>query len=472
MKRIAAIEVAPPPALRSSDGLLLMTTIALIDAVGDPFLDFDIAPCAPTLADFDSLRKLPRANLHIKPRSRKPRLRQDFGKPQKSVARTFDHPENYSLLMRACKPLLTAHPHILTARMDRNEITDRATNERGSRMAGFRKAKAEQAALKMGVYGPPGSGKTMTSLLIAEGLAKAFGKKVAYVDTEHGSDFYCKDVPTRGVHPTAFDFDALYSRSLTEIDKSIRSLDPKEYGVVVIDSITHLWEAARAAYDGRQTKVGTIPMQAWGKIKKPYKDLMSFLLSSPMHFIICGRQGVEYETDEETEELRAIGVKMKAEGETPYEPHILLRMEAIKPKKTNEVAKIIAYAEKDRTGVLSGRSFVNPTFESLVAPLLPLLGGEQAKIATGDEAAAVDAESLGAQERAREKKSAELLREHSAKIDLAADADALKTVGKGITKDVKAQMLPADVAALREKYSGREAQVAGIVTAPEAGASA
>ena len=27
-------------------------------------------------------------------------------------------------------------------------------------MAGFRKAKAEQAALKMGIYGPPGSGKT------------------------------------------------------------------------------------------------------------------------------------------------------------------------------------------------------------------------------------------------------------------------------------------------------------------------
>ena len=46
-------------------------------------------------------------------------------------------------------------------------------------MAGFRKAKAEQAALKMGIYGPPGSGKTFTSLLIAEGLAKLSGKGVA-----------------------------------------------------------------------------------------------------------------------------------------------------------------------------------------------------------------------------------------------------------------------------------------------------
>jgi hypothetical protein len=52
-------------------------------------------------------------------------------------------------------------------------------------MAGFRKAKAEQAALKMGIYGPPGPGKTFTSLLMAEGLAKATGKRIAVVDTEH-----------------------------------------------------------------------------------------------------------------------------------------------------------------------------------------------------------------------------------------------------------------------------------------------
>ena len=323
-------------------------------------------------------------------------------------------------------------------------------------MAGFRKAKAEQAALKIGQYGPPGSGKTFTSLLIAEGLAKLTGKRVAYVDTEHGTDFYCQEVPTRKIHPGGFDFDAIYTRSLTEVIGAVKGLDTDAYGVVIIDSITHLWEAARAAYDGKQTKIGTIPMQAWGRIKKPYKDLMSYLLSSPMHVIICGRQGVEYETDEETDELKAIGVKMKAEGETPYEPHILLRMEAIKPKRTNEVAQIVAYAEKDRTGVLAGRSFVNPTFESLCVPLLGLLGDKQAKMPTDDEAAAVDSEQLAKQEKEREGQSAEHLRELSARIDLAKSADELKGIGKQITPQLKAQMLPADVATLREKYQTRE----------------
>jgi hypothetical protein len=328
-------------------------------------------------------------------------------------------------------------------------------------VAGFRKAKAEQAALKMGIYGPPGSGKTFTSLLLAEGLAKATGKRVAYVDTEHGTDFYCKTVPSRAVHPEAFDFDAMYTRALTEVITAVRGLKPDEHGVVIIDSITHLWEAARAAYDGRQTRAGTIPMQAWGKIKKPYKDLMSMLLSSPMHVIICGRQGVEYETDEETEELKAVGVKMKAEGETPYEPHILIRMESIKPKKSGEIATIIAYAEKDRTGVLSGRSFANPNFETLCAPLLGLLGDTQAHIQGSDESASIDAEKLAQLEREREASSAKHLREFSAKIDLAESPDDLKKIGKAITPQIKAQMVPADVASLREKYQAREQSLAG-----------
>jgi hypothetical protein len=325
-------------------------------------------------------------------------------------------------------------------------------------MAGFRKAKAEQAALKMGIYGPPGSGKTFTALLLAEGLSKVTGKRTAYIDTERGTDFYCQAVPTRGVHPEAFDFDALYTRSLTESLAAVRGLKVDDYGVIVLDSVTHMWEAAMAAYVGRTTSIGTIPMHAWGKIKKPYKDLMAFLLSSPMHVLICGRQKTVYESDEETEELKSVGVTMRAEGETPYEPHILIRMEAIKPKKTNEQAQIIAYAEKDRTGVLSGRSFVNPNFDSLCRPLLGLLGKVQAAVG-GDADAQKDAETLATQEKEREAASSTLLREFSARIDLAADAKALKEIGKGITPQIKAQMLPAHVAALREKYQEREQQL-------------
>ena len=156
---------------------------------------------------------------------------------------------------------------------------------------------------------------------------------------------------------------------------------------------------------------------------------MTSTLGSPLHVIFCGRQGTEYATDEETDELKAIGVKMKAEGETPYEPHILIRMEAIKPRKTNEVAMIVAYAEKDRTGVLAGRSFINPTFESLCKPLLPLLGASQAQIDTLDQAAMKDAEAIADEEANRLTRSAALLKEWTAQVNLAKSHEALKQIG-------------------------------------------
>ena len=131
------------------------------------------------------------------------------------------------------------------------------------------------------------------------------------------------------MHPEAFDFDAIYTRSLTETAAEVRKLSPTTYDVVVVDSFTHLWEAAQAAYSGNVNRAGQIPFHAWGKIKKPYKDFVAFLLSSPMHVIICGRQGLVWEEDEKTGELKNTGTKMKAEGETPYEPHILIHMEAV-----------------------------------------------------------------------------------------------------------------------------------------------
>lgn len=327
-------------------------------------------------------------------------------------------------------------------------------------MAGFKKAKAEQAAIKMGLYGPSGSGKTFTALLIAEGLARATGKRTAFVDTEHGSDFYCKDVSERKLHPMAFDFDALYTKSITEISDAIKSLKPDHYGVIVIDSISHVWEAARLAYSGKETSAGTIPFHAWAKIKKPYKDLINFLLSSPMHVLFCGRQGNEFETDEESGELKKVGVKMKAEGETPYEPHILIRMEAVKDQKKRE-AVITAFAEKDRTGILAGKTIEWPTFDNLVKPILPLLGGTQAQIQSDDETSRQDAERMTEDEKRRISESERLREQWKARMSLCNTLDELKDIGKGITPEAKKIMTSSDVAEVRDAYLEAEKNLKG-----------
>src|SRR5262249_523484 len=101
-------------------------------------------------------------------------------------------------------------------------------------MARFAKAQPQQARLKVSIYGPAGSGKTFTTLLMAEGLAKVREKRIAYVDTERGTDFYAQRIDSRRIHPAAFDFDALYTKSIAEVTSAVKSLDPKTHGVVVL----------------------------------------------------------------------------------------------------------------------------------------------------------------------------------------------------------------------------------------------
>lgn len=326
-------------------------------------------------------------------------------------------------------------------------------------MAGFRPAKPEQAFLKMGLYGKAGTGKTFTALLLAEGLAKLSNKKVAFVDTERGTDFYAQKVESRTVHPEAFQFDAMYTRSVMDVIEAVSEVDPREYACVVIDSITHIWEACLAAYSGKTTKIGTIPMHAWGKIKAPYKNLMKKLLFDVgTHVIICGREGNEYDDDEETGELKMVGTKMKAEGETGHEPHILIRMEHW--RGTNGETGVAAFAKKDRTGILALKTIVNPTFDTLCKPILHLLGGTQAKLPDSDSTASHDAEKLAEQELEKEARSADLFDHYDARIKLARTKDELKTVQKELTPEVKQQIGTDRTSQLRERYLEMEKKLA------------
>jgi hypothetical protein len=262
-------------------------------------------------------------------------------------------------------------------------------------MGKFQKAISEQAYAKVALYGKTGSGKTLTSLLWAEGLAARDGKRVAFIDTERGSEFYAIDIPERTVHPKAFDFDRLITRSLMETLEAVESIDPKVHGVLVIDSITHLWEAARAAYNGKLLPNGGIPIQAWQQIKKPYKRLMSIFLDGSFHAILCGREGVVMEQDEDGE-MRVTGTKLKAEGETPHEPHVLGRMCPERDEKGGYVIKV--FFEKDRSGILTGKEFLWPTYETIAPVVGYLCSGEQGRLGTPEEAAERD---ISAQEAAQ-----------------------------------------------------------------------
>ena len=324
-------------------------------------------------------------------------------------------------------------------------------------MAGFRKKVAQAAPLKMTLYGAPGSGKTLTSLLFAEGLARLTGKRVAFVDTERGSDHYARTIPEREVHPDAFDFDALDTRSISETLAALKTLSPAAHAVVVIDSITHLWQSVlNAAGDN-------VPINKWTAAKKPNTDLMHWVVNSPYHVILCGREGTKVEQGDDPD-VTTIARKMQAEKNTQYEPDFSAHMSHLlrKGKLGKGVeSDVMAFFEKDRTGILSGRTFVNPTFDTVIKPLLPYIGDAEGRIAGEDETAVRDTESIAESERERGERSAEMLRQFCAEFDLAGSVEAVKAVSAKLTPDAKKLMKSADVDALRAKYHEAEARVGG-----------
>jgi hypothetical protein len=323
-------------------------------------------------------------------------------------------------------------------------------------MSGFTKPTSLKAALKLALYGAAGSGKTLTALLLAEGLVRGTGRRVAVLDTEQGTAFYSQAVPKRTVHPEAFDFDVLHTRSVTEAIGAIRSLDPAVHGAVIIDSISHLWDACRNAYNGKTTKQGGIPLYAWATIKKPYRDMMNLLLSLRVHVIFCGRQGIDYGEDEGTGELKQLGFRLRAEGETGYEPDVLVRLESHKANRKS-AATILAHVEKDRTGILAGSTIEWPTFDKLAKPLLGLLGTKQAPVPSDDEVAMKDAEALERQEEERQRRSAEVAADYAGRIAAARTAEELRQVGQQLKPEVKSQLVLADLDRIRQLYGKRQA---------------
>jgi hypothetical protein len=322
----------------------------------------------------------------------------------------------------------------------------------------FKKAEPKQAKLKVGLYGKQGSGKTLTSLLWAEFLAKLDGKRIAYIDTESGTDFYCQAIPERACHPEAFDFDRIVTRSIMEAAEAAEGLDTSVYGVLVVDSVTHLWEAAREAYTGKRMKNGEIPVHAWGDIKRPYKRLMAAFLNGNYHAIICGREGVQMETDDDGV-AQVVGTKMKAEGETPYEPHVLGRMAP--EREPDGTYRVAVFFEKDRSGILSGKTFYQPTAE-VIHPLMKYLGAvTQGIIESPEVYAARDAAMAEERKLKAEEERQSLFEQIRSAIISAATVDQLK-IAWSLTSGKKTKLGDENLELLQTAKDARKQELMNV----------
>lgn len=254
----------------------------------------------------------------------------------------------------------------------------------------FAKAEAGHAHLKAGIMGLAGSGKTFTASTIAIGLVgymeKQGGKvkrRAAFIDTENGAAWVAPRFKDAKI-----DLQVARTRSLVDLAEGIEWAS-KEADVLIIDSITHFWQLFCDEYAKKKNRQRGLEFSDWNYIKREWRERFTDrYLNSPLHIIMCGRQGFEYEMNANEagkKELQKVGVKMKAEGETGYEPSLLVLMEQDQTLENRQVTSVdrVATVLKDRSTKLDGKQLRNPTFKDFLPHIASLdIGGDGVRVDT------------------------------------------------------------------------------------------
>lgn len=254
--------------------------------------------------------------------------------------------------------------------------------------------------LKAGFLGFTATGKTMTATLLAIAMkrqAKHAGP-IAFYDTETGSDYITPMIRSL----TGQEAVGVKSRSFDDLlavgDECVSS----GVSVLVVDSVTHIWRTLCDSYlagvnqsrekmcqeKGWRFKPRTgLEFQDWAPIKAIWARWTDFYLTAPLHIVICGRAGFEYDfevNEAGKKELVKTGTKMKTESEFGFEPSLLVEMEVENEKTAAGERQLrTAFIRKDRFNVMDGALGTFPTehdAEKALAPVVKFFAPHLAKL--------------------------------------------------------------------------------------------
>lgn len=219
-------------------------------------------------------------------------------------------------------------------------------------MSLFKRAEKKRVFLKIALDGPPGSGKTLTSLLIARGLLGP-DAKVAVIDTENESASLYADKPVNvgKEPPLVFDTAAMSPPFLT--GKYIRAIDDAValgYNVIIVDSLSHAW-AGPGGIKERKDMVdakGGNQFTNWAPFSKEHQAFLAKILHSPVDIICTMRSKVDYilETNDKGKQTpRRVGMAPEQRPGMEYEFSVMFSIDS----------NHLLTASKDRTSLFRGK---------------------------------------------------------------------------------------------------------------------
>lgn len=271
--------------------------------------------------------------------------------------------------------------------------------------------------VKGGALGFAGSGKTYTLTKLAIGIRKQFKLTgpIAMFDTEAAAQYVAAMVRNE----TGVDLMGVQSRALRDAVQFLLACQAAKVSVAIIDSVTHLWREVCDSYlkqvneglakKGRNPRT-RLEFQDWGPIKAEWEKFSNLYLNIPMHVLIAGRAGYEYDyearEDGTGKDLVKTGIKMKTEGEFGFEPSLLFQMERVQLGDDGRLMKKIVHrctVLKDRFGTIDGKECDDPTYEFFRPFVDKLVPGAHASVIT-DHQTDMKVDEAGDAEFVRERK--------------------------------------------------------------------
>ncbi len=201
----------------------------------------------------------------------------------------------------------------------------------------LRKSERSKAKIKMALQGPSGAGKTLSALLIAQGLTNGNLAKVAIIDTENGS----ADLYSHLGNYNVLTLESPHSpeRYMEAIDVCLNA----GMEVIILDSISHAWDYL---IDYHSSLPGN-SFTNWAKITPRQKAFVDKILQCNAHIISTMRVKQDYVLSEKNGKMvpEKVGLKAIQRDEISYEFTIVFDIDS----------KHFAVSSKDRTQLFEGK---------------------------------------------------------------------------------------------------------------------